>query len=99
MENKELEELNETRKRIAEQMPIPANYLLTKYQRFCEKLISTSEDEAYIECPHCKFKHEDWQNYGLDAEDMEGEFEMPCEECEEKFNVKFHMTIHIKTSK
>lgn len=56
-------------------------------------------EAAYIECPHCNYKHEDWQNYGLDAEDMEGEFDMPCEKCGEKFTVKFHMTIHIETSK
>lgn len=32
-----LPELNETRKRIAKDMPIPANYLLTGYHRLCEK--------------------------------------------------------------
>ncbi|QJI52354.1 hypothetical protein [Psychrobacillus phage Perkons] len=58
-----------------------------------------TEEELYIECPHCKYKHEDWQDYGLDSGDMEGEFDMCCDSCNKKFDVKFHMTINIETSK
>jgi hypothetical protein len=32
-----LKELNDTRKRIASHMPIPANHLLTRYDRLCEQ--------------------------------------------------------------
>lgn len=51
-----------------------------------------------IQCPHCLFEHENWQDYGLDGAEMEGKFEMTCENCSKPFSVEFKMTFDFKTT-
>lgn len=53
-------------------------------------------NEAII-CPHCKHEYEDWQNYGIETDDMEGNFNMVCEECEKEFNCKFEFVVTFTT--
>lgn len=51
-----------------------------------------------IDCPHCGYKHEDWQNF-IDTDDMEGEFPMNCEECGKPFQVTYWTKITFETKK
>lgn len=50
-----------------------------------------------IQCPHCEEKM-DFEDY-IDIGDMEGDFEMDCEFCSEKFKVSFSTDIKFITSK
>ena len=49
-----------------------------------------------IQCPHCSHLIEPWDF--MDIGDMEGEFEMDCEECGKSFKVDFETDIRFKTS-
>ncbi|HCL4480361.1 TPA: hypothetical protein N2D99_002449 [Clostridium botulinum] len=51
-----------------------------------------------IQCPHCNYKHEDFQNY-IDTGDMDGEFSMDCEKCGKSFQVNFVTKIEFTTVK
>lgn len=53
--------------------------------------------EYSIECPHCRYKHENWSDY-IENGDMDGEFNMNCEECDKEFIVKFETTIKFESS-
>ena len=48
-----------------------------------------------IQCPHCNHLIEPWDF--VDTGDMEGEFEMECEECGEQFSVSFETDIRFTT--
>lgn len=52
--------------------------------------------DKLIVCPHCSFRHEDSLDY-LEGGDMEGEFSMQCEKCEEWLTVEFSTTINYET--
>lgn len=49
-----------------------------------------------IQCPYCWHLIEPWDF--IDTGDMEGEFEMECEECGKEFNVKFETDIRFNTT-
>lgn len=55
--------------------------------------------EAYIECPHCGYHHENWSEYVEDLGEMEGEFWMQCEKCSKGFNVEYEFEINFTTLK
>lgn len=53
-------------------------------------------DELSIDCPHCGFRHENWQEF-IDAGDMEGEFPTRCDSCDRLFITEFSTKIKFKT--
>lgn len=55
------------------------------------------ETTNIIQCPHCKHLIEPWDF--LDTGDMEGEFDLKCEECGIEFLVKFESDIRFNTTK
>lgn len=56
-----------------------------------------NESEDMIICPHCKAKHIDFEDF-LEVGDMDGEFEMCCDNCNKIFEVNFH-SVFIFTTK
>lgn len=54
------------------------------------------ESVNVIQCPHCWHLIEPWDF--IDVGDMEGEFEMECEECGKEFLVKFETDIRFNTT-
>lgn len=49
-------------------------------------------------CPHCNYHYHDWWEY-VDPTDMEAEFVMPCDSCNENFNVIMTTTVAFSTEK
>nr|DAF76807.1 MAG TPA: DNA-directed RNA polymerase subunit [Caudoviricetes sp.] len=49
-----------------------------------------------IQCPHCGAKIEPWDF--IDTGDMDGNFDMDCEECGKNFKVSFETDIRFKTT-
>jgi DNA-directed RNA polymerase subunit RPC12/RpoP len=51
-----------------------------------------------IICPHCGYEHYEWHDY-IDTGDMDGAFDMDCEDCGESFVVKFRTLIDFQSEK
>jgi transposase-like protein len=52
-----------------------------------------------FKCPHCKFDYGDESFDYIEVAEMDGEFDMVCDQCLEHFQVKFTTTINYTTSK
>lgn len=50
-----------------------------------------------IICPHCENEQEDDLFEYLEADAMEGEFNLNCDKCEEEFTVVFELRPYIET--
>ena len=50
-----------------------------------------------FECPYCGVQYDGLEF--LDTGDMDGEFEMQCDNCDEEFSVEFETTITFKYKK
>lgn len=51
-----------------------------------------------IECPHCEYKHGNYQDY-LEVGDLGGDFPMTCENCGKDFDVDFYSIFWFETKK
>lgn len=54
------------------------------------------ESVNIIQCPHCRALIEPWDY--VETGDMEGDFKMDCESCENEFNVSFTTDIRFTTN-